>query len=769
MSACPHVSPAGLSPATPATEVHKEECTLCFDSQDLPQGIDVCLKCFNGGCLENDRNHSQLHYQKTKHPIVLNIKRVPKPKKKDGSPPPQKITRLAIEEEREEDMFDYITSVKCYACGKEIDRTQGNLPGVIDSVMVALSAKRQSEVKAWQEEITSCQHTEHLEQGPARPLEAQSLAHCNKCELNSNLWLCLTCGNLGCGRQQYGGSGGNGHGLSHYEETMHPVSVKLGTITPEGSADVFCYMCGDERVAPPLAKYLAYFGINVASQQKTEKSLTELQVEQNMKFDFSMTTEDGKQLSPLFGAGYTGLKNLGNSCYMASVVQSVFALDEFQNRYQNAAAQHVSQCRDNPATCFHCQMAKMADGLLSGRYSVPIEKGQDEEVRGQDGIAPSMFKALIGKGHAEFSTMRQQDAQEFFQHLVSIIEQKERAGGNDPTGIFKYSLEQRLQCFECERVRYRTESSSSLTLRVPAKKDSTKVADGQKPEYLPVGFDECLETVLGDEMREFQCPHDQSKTTATFTTRFASFPDVLVVTLGRFVLGEGWVQEKLNVKIDVPQEVDLEKFRGRGQQADEVALPEDTNAPSATPSVDQMALEQLMSMGFGEVRCTKALIATGNNGADVAMNWLFEHMEDPDIDTPIQQASAGGGGASEADVSQLMDMGFTAAQAKRALKETSNNMERAVDWLFSHSDSMEEESSDASNGPSAPTGYTSAPGRYQLVSFISHKGTSTHAGHYVVHILRDGKWVLYNDNKVVEVPNIEPAIGEAYMYLYRRV
>ena len=36
------------------------------------------------------------------------------------------------------------------------------------------------------------------------------------------------------------------------------------------------------------------------------------QVEQNMKFDFSMTTEDGKELMPLFGPGYTGLKNLGN-------------------------------------------------------------------------------------------------------------------------------------------------------------------------------------------------------------------------------------------------------------------------------------------------------------------------------------------------------------------------------------------------------------------------------------------------------------------------
>lgn len=65
------------------------------------------------------------------------------------------------------------------------------------------------------------------------------LAHCTKCDLKENLWLCLTCGSLGCGRQQFGGLGGNGHGLQHFEETRHPVSVKLGTITPEGNAGMF--------------------------------------------------------------------------------------------------------------------------------------------------------------------------------------------------------------------------------------------------------------------------------------------------------------------------------------------------------------------------------------------------------------------------------------------------------------------------------------------------------------------------------------------------
>lgn len=46
----------------------------------------------------------------------------------------------------------------------------------------------------------------------------------------------MTCGSLGCGRSQFGGVNGNGHGLEHYKNSGHGVSVKLGTITAEGGA-----------------------------------------------------------------------------------------------------------------------------------------------------------------------------------------------------------------------------------------------------------------------------------------------------------------------------------------------------------------------------------------------------------------------------------------------------------------------------------------------------------------------------------------------------
>ena len=33
-----------------------------------------------------------------------------------------------------------------------------------------------------------------------------------------------------------------------------------------------------------------------------------------------------------------------------------------------------------------------------------------------------MFKTLVGRGHPEFSTKRQQDAQEYYLHLLNLLE-----------------------------------------------------------------------------------------------------------------------------------------------------------------------------------------------------------------------------------------------------------------------------------------------------------------------------------------------------------
>ncbi|KAI8599774.1 hypothetical protein EDD21DRAFT_378997 [Dissophora ornata] len=766
MAACPHVSTVRLSVPSHSAQIYKDECTLCYDSPDNEGGLDVCLSCFNGGCTDPERYHAIQHYTKSGHPLALNIKRVKLPKDvRNGEEPPQKITKIAIVPENDADLYEYFTTVKCYDCGGvEVDKTVGEIPKVVDAIMTSLSASRQSEIKAWEEEIVSCEHIQNLNQVSEKTVSAEN-AHCANCDLKENLWLCLVCGNLGCGRQQFGGTGGNGHGLAHFDATGHGVACKLGTITPEGTADIYCYHCNNERSDDQLGKHLAQFGIKVESQQKTIKSLTELSLEQNQNFNFNMFTKDGKAYEPLFGPGYTGFKNLGNSCYMASVLQSAFDLPAFVSRYNDL--EHSQKCPQEPGKCLQCQLAKVADGLLSGRYSTPVISDSGE-VQGQDGIAPGMLKALIGQGHPEFSTMRQQDSFEFFQHLVKTITQNERNSGNDPTKTFEFSNEQRLQCTDCKKVRYSRVTTTALTIPVPATK---KASTGEEDEYESVTLERCLDAYVSVETLPYNCPSCQKNTFVNKTNRFATFPEVLVINMRRFEY-QNWVPRKLAVPIILSEgEIDLEKYRGHGQRPNEESLPEDTPAASAGPSYDEAALEQLQMMGFPLVRCQKALLATNNQGSEVAMDWLIQHMEDPDIDDPIvtNTSSGAASSANPEQIAQLADMGFTDKQAKRALKETGGDMERAVEWLFSHMDTPMDDDEGGSAAPADSAAHLDATkkGNYKLSSFISHKGPSVHCGHYVSHIKKGDQWVLFNDNKVVA--DLKAPIGDAYMYVFKRV
>ena len=126
----------------------------------------------------------------------------------------------------------------------------------------------------------------------------------------------------------------------------------------------------------------------------------------------------------------------------------------------------------------------------------------------------------------------------------------------------------------------------------------------------------------------------------------------------------------------------------------------------------------------------------------------------------------------EGNISMLMDMAFTRDQAIKALKMTDNNMERAVDWIFNHPDDLGNDPGDetpqsSSSNENDKANLTNGSPKYKLVAFISHMGTSCLVGHYVCHIQKEGRWVIFNDAKVAVSQNTPKKMG--YFYLYQRV
>ena len=114
------------------------------------------------------------------------------------------------------------------------------------------------------------------------------------------------------------------------------------------------------------------------------------------------------------------------------------------------------------------------------------------------------------------------------------------------------------------------------------------------------------------------------------TTRLASFPDYLLIHLKKFTVKEDWTCVKLDVAIEMPDELDLNHLRGHGLQPNEQVLPE-ASQPPLPPVYDQSLLSQLVEMGFPVEACKKALFFTENRGMEAASQWLMEHISDNDF------------------------------------------------------------------------------------------------------------------------------------------
>ena len=550
-------------------------------------------------------------------------------------------------------------------------------------------------------------------------------------------------------------------------------------------------------------------------------------MELNATYAFDAITEAGAHLVPVSGPGLQGLQNLGNSCYMNSVGQLLLSgtVPELAKRYgtdtKDGVTSHVLLTsvspRDAPSDLL-CQTTKLACALTSGAFAgPPPESATVTDAKSTDPkyrLQPRMFKHVVAGNHMEFRTGQQQDAAHFLQHMLEQLDRAEMSAAAShrlvtpvdgpfhvASSLFNFGTTVRIICSADGRVKYKESAPETMwSIPIPMEKavvveeepelKRQKSDDETKTETKPVPtitFQACLDSWAADTtLEDYRWPHLQNQVhSATQQTRLTNFPRYLLVQMQRYTLGADWTPQKLEVNLDIPEEIDLTSLKASGPQDGEALVPEEEESAAASanaaPAIDEGALGQLMDMGFSMNGCKRALTAVGGSDVEAAMNWVFEHNSDPDFNDPLPEedssAAATSGGDSGVDEGVVMSLVenlgcFTMEQVRAALKETSGAADRAADWLFSHMDDLDgaiaalDAKHSSSSGPAPSVPLEDGVGQYVMIGMISHIGKHTGSGHYVAHLKRGDKWVIFNDEKVALSES--PPFQHAYMYLFQR-
>ncbi|GAV49813.1 hypothetical protein ZYGR_0R00540 [Zygosaccharomyces rouxii] len=772
-----------LESASIPAVISKEECIYCYQSpyNDVTldelthpphHSLNVCLHCFQSVC----NRHLGLHYQValnaagSTHSDYFNLAKVKRPEDRAEQDKRNKKIKLRVVEKSEDEIYETLWSLGQFdetklslqiSCTSKDANLSESITSKVNQILNSKSQDMVDQTSSWELTVKPCPHVESY-QPPQLESVKQAAHSCTDCGLPDNLWLCLHCGNVGCGRNQVGVEG-HSHALKHYESNpTHSIAVKLGSLS-KNSSDLYCYSCDDETKFEdqrPFVNALKSYGINLEDKLASEKTLVELQVEQNMNWDFQMTDSAGKDLLKLkpdqeHGCG---LINLGNSCYLNSVLQCLFN-GGVKGWSLKGLGQDFPQDVLYPTNNFKCQLIKLNNAMKVEPQNYP------------EGIRPKSFKKCVGQSHEEFSSGRQQDSMEFLGYLVDVLDKKIFKNGSNPNDLMKFTMEDRLQCTNCGKVKYSSEAAESLQLPMPENND-------------PQDLVHIIAQYFNGEEVEFTCPHCKTLVKAIKKPALNTYPNTLVVNPAR-IRPVNWVPVKTSNELRLPgledpaEVLDISQFGSNGfDPAKEELMPEDEQDTGFVPNPNSAS--QLAAMGFQPNGIARALFATGNSNTESAMEWLFQHVEDADLNEPFvppKDSSSAAGGKSQVNpelLANMTAMGLDEKLSLKALVLNKGDVNRSVEWVFNNMDDDGELPQEPAGDDPKDYGHK-APAPYELTGIVCHKGNSVHSGHYVAFIRQivenEKKWVLYNDEKIVVAApeNFEEIKKNGYIYLYSRI
>ncbi|KAF7356423.1 Ubiquitin carboxyl-terminal hydrolase 4 [Mycena venus] len=275
------------------------------------------------------------------------------------------------------------------------------------------------------------------------------------------------------------------------------------------------------------------------------------------------------------GVGTSGLKNLGNTCYMNAPIQCLSATLPFAQFFANGRWK----------TAVNTLNPMGSKGLLSGAFAQLVRTMWSGDL---PYIIPIDFRKAVCHLNSQYNGSNQHDSQEFLSFLLDGIHEDlnrllvqptftrtpeqeaelERLGPqiaseqewrlwktrNDSVIVdfFQGQFRNRLQCQTCQTTSTTYNVFSILQLPIPHGR-SSKVP-------LQSCIDAFFNTEILDKDDAWDCPKCKTKRRATKHLSLARLPPILVIHLKRFEIN-GRFSDKIDTFVDYPlKSLDLTNF-----------------------------------------------------------------------------------------------------------------------------------------------------------------------------------------------------------------
>ncbi|KAL0249087.1 hypothetical protein GEMRC1_004321 [Eukaryota sp. GEM-RC1] len=721
----------------------------------MDPGIFVCCHCFLGFC----QHHAELHLRKTSHPVFANvITSISTMSPVNESSLSEQFAHGTVQ--LPHDKREITVSALCLSCDCQLNSDASpSLSSTLSAIYSSASAQEKTTAAVLEEGLPKpCPHLSISLSSTNTSPSFTGQCSSPDCDISENLWFCLTCHSLFCGRQQ-AFSVGRGHGLEHFHSTGHSVVVKVGTIGVKNgilTGEGFCYQCDDCVEVSDLTEMVNKLKIDLSSVI-VEKSTLELNAAINIDFDVK---ELEGSLTPISNLPETdqskmiGIENGGNNCYINSLLQSLKFLPSTSSYDLN----HFLTCPLSPPLCLECQSIRVVTGLSTKPLFSP-----HDPFEAINSPTPFLFKTALARGNPEWMSLLQQDVVEYFQFLLKVFAESKVKYLETIASSFDYDVRVSTLCCDCDHVSIAVERCSGpLTLYLPeevysnAPDEQSKPADDVIPSIKLID----LLSSWSEEVISFSCGNCSGKT-GLKSRRFMTYPQCLPLVVNRFCFREG-KPVKILVKID-PSNVEKSVSALH-------CTPLDNPITSSSPekSVNPELLSQLMSLGISKNHATNALI---KNDCDLerAAEWAFTNEETAAEAHEVSDKQ-------KEMIGMLTGMGFSTDQSRAVAYSGVGSIEEALEWVTTASEEVirqvlqnhAESTKKTQDLAKSAYRHHCDPKSLSLFSLISHKGSSALSGHYICHVSHpsmENVWVLFNDLKVgvTEAPPFE----YAYMYLLK--